>query len=754
MRSYLAPLAVALVLAAAGCGGQGQGAASASATASQAPTAPVSPSDEPSAASAPPTALPQDGSTPSPTPEPTATPNFNLLATENGTVLRSFSPAALDSDDNVGNAAEGIGRNPAPDATPPYVFTFELAGPAKITGFDASLRSVGEGTPPPSITIATSSTSALSGFTDAGTLTADATGTAKLSVDIAARWVRVTTNQLFDRVSATGEIEPLPSGVRPSGIYVFDNSPYAGGSFVPAAVTKDPYHARFTTVGDGLSTTLCTQTGYENAYAGMTSGRTWIAHNGNRNYYFMRSNDKPAFCLPRRSGTGSRRILALDSNSAYSLYPFEEKPPLPQYTFTTINAAMLDSNALAGKEAVVTKLVCNMTDYLSAPQQALLLSWVAAGHKLILTTADECGQGSDFSWLPYPFVASHPGANGSRGDRLIVVEDNALGTSDANDATHFVDARAYAATKDNQIGDADAVKTQDTHWCGHLFGTNSLGINGFMQMYAPYQKGLIVYDAFDHDDGDVPQYQKIRQLELSLPVGSDLPCTQNAAQAFLIQPSRQTTFVPGKARTLHVAMETLANLGWKGHVLVKATGDFSATVSPNEFDLSGGTEPLDIAIAIPVSAKPGQYTVTVTGDAGNGQTAQAAVTLIAATPLKKQTIQKHQRIRIYGIHFDYDSAHIQPRSEPVIAEIAALMTSNPGWHFEVSGHTDSDGGASYNQSLSQRRAQAVVDDLVKGYAIARARLLARGYGLTRPVASNGTDAGKALNRRVELERLQ
>ncbi|MGB8150025.1 MAG: OmpA family protein, partial [Candidatus Cybelea sp.] len=69
------------------------------------------------------------------------------------------------------------------------------------------------------------------------------------------------------------------------------------------------------------------------------------------------------------------------------------------------------------------------------------------------------------------------------------------------------------------------------------------------------------------------------------------------------------------------------------------------------------------------------------------------------------------------------------------------------------GHTDSDGGAAYNLALSQRRAQAVVDDLTKRYGIARSRMIAKGYGLTKPIASNATDGGKALNRRVELVRL-
>ncbi len=81
------------------------------------------------------------------------------------------------------------------------------------------------------------------------------------------------------------------------------------------------------------------------------------------------------------------------------------------------------------------------------------------------------------------------------------------------------------------------------------------------------------------------------------------------------------------------------------------------------------------------------------------------------------------------------------------------MRENAGLRFQVEGHTDSDGGAAYNLGLSQRRAQAVVDDLVTHHGIARSRLVAKGYGLTKPVAPNSTAAGKALNRRVELLRL-
>jgi outer membrane protein OmpA-like peptidoglycan-associated protein len=111
------------------------------------------------------------------------------------------------------------------------------------------------------------------------------------------------------------------------------------------------------------------------------------------------------------------------------------------------------------------------------------------------------------------------------------------------------------------------------------------------------------------------------------------------------------------------------------------------------------------------------------------------------------------RARIYGIHFDVASARIQPRSEAVIGEIAAVLGTHPAWRMRVEGYTDSDGDAAYNRALSNARARSVVSDLAHHFGIAPERLVAAGFGSSRPVASNATAAGKALNRRVELVRL-
>ena len=118
----------------------------------------------------------------------------------------------------------------------------------------------------------------------------------------------------------------------------------------------------------------------------------------------------------------------------------------------------------------------------------------------------------------------------------------------------------------------------------------------------------------------------------------------------------------------------------------------------------------------------------------------------------EQQLAEKKPVQIYGIYFDFASAAIRPESEAVLSEIADILQRNPNWTLNVDGHTDNIGGVAFNQQLSEQRAAAVKDALVTRYHIAPNRLLTRGYGLTRPVESNDTLAGRARNRRVELMR--
>ncbi|HEV8247816.1 MAG TPA: OmpA family protein, partial [Polyangiaceae bacterium] len=102
------------------------------------------------------------------------------------------------------------------------------------------------------------------------------------------------------------------------------------------------------------------------------------------------------------------------------------------------------------------------------------------------------------------------------------------------------------------------------------------------------------------------------------------------------------------------------------------------------------------------------------------------------------------------VHFNKDSADIMPDSMAILEEIAeALKSHSEIKSVEIQGHTDNQGTPVYNLRLSQNRAQAVVDALVK-LGIDSGRLQAKGYGQDKPLLPNSSDANKAKNRRVQL----
>ncbi len=100
------------------------------------------------------------------------------------------------------------------------------------------------------------------------------------------------------------------------------------------------------------------------------------------------------------------------------------------------------------------------------------------------------------------------------------------------------------------------------------------------------------------------------------------------------------------------------------------------------------------------------------------------------------------------VNFAFDSTRVQEKYFTDLGELAKFLKRFDQVDVTIEGHTDSVGSDTYNQGLSQRRAQAVVDVLVNQYGIAASRLKPVGYGESRPVASNDTAEGRAENRRV------
>ncbi|HSR60053.1 MAG TPA: OmpA family protein, partial [Robiginitalea sp.] len=102
-----------------------------------------------------------------------------------------------------------------------------------------------------------------------------------------------------------------------------------------------------------------------------------------------------------------------------------------------------------------------------------------------------------------------------------------------------------------------------------------------------------------------------------------------------------------------------------------------------------------------------------------------------------------------GIKFDSGEATLKPESMGVINELVKLMKEHPEVMFSVEGHTDSDGDAQFNLTLSEQRAVTVLNTMVE-MGIAPDRLVSKGFGEEVPVADNSSPEGKANNRRVEF----
>ena len=114
----------------------------------------------------------------------------------------------------------------------------------------------------------------------------------------------------------------------------------------------------------------------------------------------------------------------------------------------------------------------------------------------------------------------------------------------------------------------------------------------------------------------------------------------------------------------------------------------------------------------------------------------------------KQT-ERGTLVTFGDVLFDFDQASLKANSRDSVTTLANYLIKNPDRKVIVEGYTDSKGSASYNQGLSERRANAVKNALVRA-GVEPSRIVAQGYGKEYPVADNATSSGRAQNRRVEV----
>ncbi|GAB4239322.1 MAG: hypothetical protein Tsb0034_15310 [Ekhidna sp.] len=180
---------------------------------------------------------------------------------------------------------------------------------------------------------------------------------------------------------------------------------------------------------------------------------------------------------------------------------------------------------------------------------------------------------------------------------------------------------------------------------------------------------------------------------------------------------------------------------------VKCCGDTSGAIfisvsggnPPYKYEWSNGATTQDIT-----NLALGKYTVTVTDASGCEVTSLEEGQL----DLYEQVVTTGKFVT-RGIQFDVASAVIKSESFRIVNKIATLMKQHPDLTFRIEGHTDSDGSAEFNLKLSQERARSIKQALIK-FGISENRLQTQGWGESKPIASNATQAGKQENRRVEF----
>lgn len=205
---------------------------------------------------------------------------------------------------------------------------------------------------------------------------------------------------------------------------------------------------------------------------------------------------------------------------------------------------------------------------------------------------------------------------------------------------------------------------------------------------------------------------------------------------------RHTVVVPHKEQSVAVVVQDAAGQPVQAEIVAVGPREEAPVAA------QGGQATLELA--------PGAWTVTARTPDGAVATQQIVVRPTEAPEISlvvegvQSRIDADRVVPVQPILFDLDQHTLRPDALPLLDDLARWLQANqPAALVEVAGHTDDQGGVTYNQQLSERRAHAVKQALM-ARGIAPERLVARGYGLTRPVTPLTDDESRQRNRRVEL----
>ncbi len=237
-----------------------------------------------------------------------------------------------------------------------------------------------------------------------------------------------------------------------------------------------------------------------------------------------------------------------------------------------------------------------------------------------------------------------------------------------------------------------------------------------------------------------------------LRIGASVPAYESASTA--------TSLAADGDSDVELLLEPIRIGDLRGRVVDAKTGEAVSgarvTVGRKgaETDRAGNFsfEAVDVGRAVVAARHPDYANGSASADVRPANTAEVTIRLDLrredVTNLESE-LARSGTIDLYGIYFDSGKEQFKPSSLSTLRAVLEVMKRAPDRRFRIAGHTDSDGGDSYNQNLSERRAGQVIRWLVDN-GIDAARLERAGFGETQPAAPNDTESGKALNRRVQL----
>jgi hypothetical protein len=223
---------------------------------------------------------------------------------------------------------------------------------------------------------------------------------------------------------------------------------------------------------------------------------------------------------------------------------------------------------------------------------------------------------------------------------------------------------------------------------------------------------LIIYDGFDIDQEDSPEYEKLVTGELSLPFDPDgLPCSIKIGDFVIATSENLKSQTVARGRTYNYPLVLFANHGYKGNVQMRATSvppdpslSFhfdSDTVQLSEISKTG----LAVSTTNETLAEPHALAIRGTDENGKSNVLCLQWAAVEATPSAtpppptaetlKAALDLHGRVTIY-INFDFDKAIIKPESKPIINEVIRMMKQSPDLKLSIDGYTDNVGTHEYN----------------------------------------------------------